>query len=105
VFFTMAAPPRIKGKSYKHVQSEHDKPAAGYLSPADTSRATNIPIWFGIILRVALLLYFPSLKVWLAARNEVSTPITSFKRLKEGVHLFKYGINPYEGGILHQVYF
>ncbi|KAG0039493.1 hypothetical protein BGZ82_008004 [Podila clonocystis] len=33
---------------------------------------------------------------------EISTPVTSFKRLSEGVFLFRNGVPPYDGGVFHQ---
>jgi GPI transamidase subunit PIG-U len=63
----------------------------------------HMPIWSGIWLRVFILIFLPSLQVWLFDRVEISTPVTSFKRLLEGVHLFKNGLPIYEGGIYHQV--
>ncbi|CAB3363719.1 Hypothetical predicted protein [Cloeon dipterum] len=35
-------------------------------------------------------------------RVEVSTPLNSWKRVTEGVHLMKNGISPYEGDLFHE---
>lgn len=35
-------------------------------------------------------------------RVEISTPLNAFKRIKEGVHLYNNGIDPYSGDIVHE---
>ncbi|PSN60694.1 CDC91 cell division cycle 91-like protein [Corynespora cassiicola Philippines] len=58
----------------------------------------------GAAAAVRLLLFtaFPSLPNRLAGRVEVSTPVTSFKRLQEGVFLYTHNVSPYDGGVYHQ---
>lgn len=63
----------------------------------------NFPIFAGVIIRVMLVVYLPSLHNVLLDRIEVATPVSNFKRLQEGLFLFLHDINPYEGGIFHQV--
>jgi phosphatidylinositol glycan class U len=60
---------------------------------------------FGAAAAVRLLLFtaFPSLPNLLAGRVEVSTPVTSFKRLQEGLFLYTHNVSPYDGGIYYQV--
>ncbi|MCJ1357877.1 MAG: hypothetical protein MMC33_007873 [Icmadophila ericetorum] len=53
-------------------------------------------------LRLLLFLGFPSLPDLLAGRVEISTPVTSFKRLREGVFLYTHNVSPYDGGVFHQ---
>ncbi|KAF9888767.1 hypothetical protein FE257_008343 [Aspergillus nanangensis] len=53
-------------------------------------------------LRLLLALFFPSLPNLLTGRVEVSTPITSFKRLQEGLYLYQRNVSPYDGGVYHQ---
>ncbi|KAH9863115.1 hypothetical protein IAQ61_009392, partial [Plenodomus lingam] len=53
-------------------------------------------------LRLLLFTFFPSLPALLAGRVEVSTPVTSFKRLQEGVFLYTHNLSPYDGGVFHQ---
>ncbi|KAI1317439.1 GPI transamidase subunit PIG-U [Xylariaceae sp. FL0255] len=53
-------------------------------------------------LRLALFTFFPSLPDLLTARVEVSTPVTSFKRLQEGLFLYNHNVSPYDGGVYHQ---
>ncbi|KAL4796528.1 GPI transamidase subunit PIG-U [Aspergillus venezuelensis] len=55
-----------------------------------------------LALRVLLLLLFPSLPDLLTGRVEVSTPVTSFKRLQEGLFLYNRNVSPYDGGVFHQ---
>ncbi|KAL6712305.1 hypothetical protein ACN47E_000182 [Coniothyrium glycines] len=59
---------------------------------------------FGAAASVRLLLFFifPALPELLAGRVEVSTPVTSFKRLQEGVFLYTRNVSPYDGGVYHQ---
>ncbi|KAL9090601.1 MAG: hypothetical protein Q9159_001848 [Coniocarpon cinnabarinum] len=54
------------------------------------------------LVRFACFALIPDLPALLASRVEISTPVTSFKRLQEGVHLFQRGISPYDGGVFHQ---
>lgn len=53
-------------------------------------------------VRLSLFLVFPALPELLAGRVEVSTPVTSFKRLQEGVFLYSHNVSPYDGGVYHQ---
>ncbi|KAL4890984.1 GPI transamidase subunit PIG-U [Aspergillus ambiguus] len=53
-------------------------------------------------LRLLLILLFPSLPDLLTGRVEVSTPVSSFKRLQEGLFLYKRNVSPYDGGVFHQ---
>ncbi|KAG0645677.1 Phosphatidylinositol glycan anchor biosynthesis class U [Hyphodiscus hymeniophilus] len=59
---------------------------------------------FGAAAAVRLLLFtsFPGLPDLLTARVEISTPVTSFKRLQEGVFLYNHNVSPYDGGVYHQ---
>ncbi|GAA5800984.1 hypothetical protein HPULCUR_006424 [Helicostylum pulchrum] len=53
------------------------------------------------VLRLAIF-SFPSVTNTLAQRVELSTPVTSFKRLTEGVFLYNNNVPPYDGGVFHQ---
>ncbi|PGH14069.1 hypothetical protein AJ80_06073 [Polytolypa hystricis UAMH7299] len=55
-----------------------------------------------IALRVLLFAVFPSLPDLLTGRAEVSTPVSSFKRLQEGLFLYTHGVSPYDGGVFSQ---
>ncbi|KAK9471517.1 GPI transamidase subunit PIG-U [Dipodascopsis tothii] len=55
------------------------------------------------VVRVVLAKLFPFLAGVLDERVEISTPVTSFKSLKEGLFLYRHGIQPYDGGVYHQV--
>ncbi|KAL4869306.1 hypothetical protein BDV12DRAFT_168285 [Aspergillus spectabilis] len=55
-----------------------------------------------LALRLLLLLLFPPLPDLLTGRVEVSTPVTSFKRLQEGLFLYNRNVSPYDGGVFHQ---
>ncbi|KAF4311534.1 gpi transamidase component pig-u [Botryosphaeria dothidea] len=68
--------------------------------PLDTQKA----LLFGIAaaLRLFLFVAFPSLPNLLTDRVEISTPVTSFKRLQEGLYLYTHNVSPYDGGVFHQ---
>ncbi|KAF1934150.1 PIG-U-domain-containing protein [Didymella exigua CBS 183.55] len=53
-------------------------------------------------LRLLLFTVSPGLPNLLAGRVEVSTPVTSFKRLQEGLFLYTHNVSPYDGGLYHQ---
>ncbi|KAI6085811.1 PIG-U-domain-containing protein [Hypoxylon rubiginosum] len=54
------------------------------------------------LLRLLLFAFFPGLPDLLTARVEISTPVTSFKRLQEGLFLYNHNVSPYDGGVYHQ---
>ncbi|KAI1647127.1 PIG-U-domain-containing protein [Daldinia loculata] len=54
------------------------------------------------LLRLTLFAFFPGLPDLLTARVEISTPVTSFKRLQEGLFLYNHNVSPYDGGVYHQ---
>ncbi|PHH83978.1 hypothetical protein CDD83_2689 [Cordyceps sp. RAO-2017] len=54
------------------------------------------------LLRLVLTLAFPGLPDLLTGRVEISTPVTSFKRLQEGLFLYNHNVSPYDGGVYHQ---
>ncbi|RMD44279.1 hypothetical protein DV735_g767, partial [Chaetothyriales sp. CBS 134920] len=53
-------------------------------------------------LRLTAFYFFPSLVDFLTTQVEISTPASSFKRLKEGLFLYERGLSPYDGGVFHQ---
>lgn len=55
-----------------------------------------------LLLRLLVFLFFPSIPDFLTTRVEISTPISSFKRLQEGLFLYQHGLSPYDGGVFHQ---
>ncbi|CAL3970155.1 unnamed protein product [Diplocarpon coronariae] len=59
---------------------------------------------FATAATVRLLLFstFPGLPDLLTGRVEISTPVTSFKRLQEGLFLYNHNVSPYDGGVYHQ---
>ncbi|MCJ1391018.1 hypothetical protein MMC18_003879 [Xylographa bjoerkii] len=54
------------------------------------------------VLRIVLFVAFPSLPDLLTGRVEISTPVTSFKRLQEGLFLYTHRVSPYDGGVFYQ---
>lgn len=53
-------------------------------------------------LRLAVFYLAPTFADALTDRVEISTPISSFKRLLEGLFLHESGLSPYDGGVYHQ---
>ena len=63
----------------------------------------TVAIYAGaILLRLVVFLLFPGIPGFLTTRVEISTPISSFKRLQEGLFLYQHGLSPYDGGVFHQ---
>ncbi|KAH8150391.1 uncharacterized protein LAJ45_05602 [Morchella importuna] len=65
-------------------------------------RRSLVVIIVAVALRLVLFAAFPSLPDLLTNRVEISTPVTSFKRLQEGLFLYTHGVSPYDGGVFHQ---
>lgn len=53
-------------------------------------------------LRLLIFTTFPGIPSALGEQVEISTPISSYKRLLEGQFLFERGASPYDGGVYHQ---
>ncbi|ETN38601.1 uncharacterized protein HMPREF1541_06638 [Cyphellophora europaea CBS 101466] len=54
------------------------------------------------VFRLAVFFLFPSIPDLLSTQVELSTPVSSFKRVKEGLFLYERGVSPYDGGLFHQ---
>lgn len=67
-----------------------------------TDRSKLATLGSAVVLRLVLFHAFSNLPDLLTGRVEVSTPVTSFKRLKEGLFLYDHNTSPYDGGIFHQ---
>ncbi|KYQ96817.1 GPI transamidase subunit PIG-U family protein [Tieghemostelium lacteum] len=48
------------------------------------------------------ILFYQDFNQLFSQRNEITTPLTSFKRLQEGLHLRDNGLSPYTGSVCHQ---
>lgn len=63
----------------------------------------TIAIYAGAaFLRLLVFVAFPALSDFLGTQVEISTPISSYKRLQEGLFLYQHGLSPYDGGVFHQ---
>ncbi|KAJ2666184.1 hypothetical protein IW148_001113 [Coemansia sp. RSA 1199] len=76
-------------------------------SPPPTVQAESARLAYvlalGCVVRICILVMFGNLvHDYLPGRVELSTPVTSFKRLSEGLHLSAHNISPYNGGVFHQ---
>ncbi|KAI7902863.1 GPI transamidase component-like protein [Cokeromyces recurvatus] len=65
-------------------------------------KRTNLIYITAFAIRLAMF-NFPSVANTLADRIELSTPITSFKRLTEGIYLYNHNVPPYDGDAFHQL--
>jgi len=54
------------------------------------------------ILRLCVWIFLPEIISVLSERVEIATPVSSYKRLLEGLFLFERGVSPYDGGVYHQ---
>ncbi|KAJ3078720.1 hypothetical protein HK102_004288, partial [Quaeritorhiza haematococci] len=72
--------------------------------PISDSQKTPLLGFFtsAVLFRLLLPILLPKVVDILSERVEVVTPVTSFKRLKEGLFLFENAIPPYDGGVYHQ---
>jgi len=61
----------------------------------------KITIGLSLIARL-FILHFTRIPDVLGQRFELNTPITSLKKLREGLYLFQHGLDPYEGGLFTQ---
>ncbi|CAO3630127.1 unnamed protein product [Mucor fragilis] len=66
-----------------------------------TSNKSKLIYITAVAIRLAIF-SFPSVSNALVERVELSTPVTSFKRLTEGVYLYNNNVPPYDGGAFHQ---
>ena len=68
-----------------------------------TSTQKKLAVYVGAtFLRLLVFFAIPSIPDFLTTQVEVSTPISSFKRLQEGLFLYRRGVSPYDGGLFHQ---
>ncbi|XWS63073.1 hypothetical protein CRYUN_Cryun06bG0065300 [Craigia yunnanensis] len=66
-------------------------------------KTTSISFWYWVIASIIfrlILIYFPK-NLNLSSRPEVSTPLTSFRRLAEGYWLKQSSMSPYAGSMYH----
>lgn len=58
----------------------------------------SFSVTFPALVAGRLLLAYAPLPPSLRTDHQLSSPLTSYPRLQEGIHLFKHGIDPYSGG-------
>lgn len=78
--------------------------AAAPLTKTTTTTTTQRALVFAAAAALRLLLsaLWPATAALLAGRVEVSTPVSSFGRLREGLFLYTHNVSPYDGGVFHQ---
>ncbi|KAJ3332035.1 hypothetical protein HDU76_001493 [Blyttiomyces sp. JEL0837] len=94
------SPERKKKETGVDVERSNDPTVISAQTAEESDPILTLALAAGLFLRLALI--NSKLADIIASRIEVSTPVTSFKRLKEGLFLFENGIPPYQGGIFHQ---
>ncbi|KAI9096423.1 GPI transamidase subunit PIG-U [Phlyctochytrium arcticum] len=67
----------------------------------DEDAVVHIPLWVGVVVRL-FLFFGTDASLFFQNRVETTTAVTSWKRLQEGLYLFRHGLPPYEGGVYHQ---
>ncbi|EGG21312.1 GPI transamidase subunit PIG-U family protein [Cavenderia fasciculata] len=77
-------------EQYKNINSNNNDSNSNFI----------IILIVGVLCRI--ILYYNGFHHILSERNEISTPITSFKRLTEGLYLNQLGLSPYSGSAFHQ---
>ncbi|ODQ65503.1 PIG-U-domain-containing protein [Nadsonia fulvescens var. elongata DSM 6958] len=65
------------------------------------SRGVFVTLVLGALLRVVVYLWLPTLAGALDGRIEISTPVSSYRRLHEGIFMYNNGIDPYAGNTVH----
>lgn len=63
------------------------------------------PTTFVVLLGTCVRLWLfrsKNLAHWLADRSELATPLTSWKRMTEGLALVRAGVSPYSGDVFHE---
>ncbi|KAJ1365195.1 hypothetical protein KIN20_025432 [Parelaphostrongylus tenuis] len=60
--------------------------------------STSLLLVVGVVMRVLCFLYTRS---FLEKRPELTSPLVSYRRLQDGVAMFKNDISPYEGDLFH----
>ncbi|WKX88185.1 hypothetical protein Q1695_008089 [Nippostrongylus brasiliensis] len=56
------------------------------------------PIVIGVVLRALCFVY---VRPFLLKRPELTSPLVSFRRLQDGIAMYRDGISPYEGDLFH----
>lgn len=55
----------------------------------------------GVVFRLGLT--YTVIGEWISDRVEVSTPLNSWRRVTEGLHLHRMHMSPYDGDVFHEV--
>ncbi|CAO3599060.1 unnamed protein product [Absidia cylindrospora] len=76
-------------------------PKPSSIRTSSSSRNTLLLYVAAITIRL-IIFSLPAISDTLLQRVELSTPVTSFKQLTEGVFLYQSHVPPYDGGVFHQ---
>ncbi|KAK5584662.1 hypothetical protein RB653_006278 [Dictyostelium firmibasis] len=87
-------------------RSQHEQPPTDTIIKEDNGKGNYnfksfLLIIFSAIL-IRIILFYQGFDQLFSNRNEITTPLTSFKRLVEGLHLRELGLSPYAGSAYHQ---
>jgi GPI-anchor transamidase subunit U len=73
------------------------------MDPRSTMDSKALGVFAGAAaLRLVVFLLFRSIPEFLSNQVEIATPVSSYKRLQEGLFLHERGVSPYDGGLFHQ---
>lgn len=83
-------------------QEDEDLPDTVQIGNVEVRISTLIIYLVAAAIRIGIFLAFPNVVTVLSDSVEISTPISSYKRLQEGLFLYERGVSPYDGGVFHQ---
>ncbi|KAI8097809.1 GPI transamidase subunit PIG-U [Gilbertella persicaria] len=67
------------------------------------SLSKNSKLIYATAIAIRLVVFsIPPVANTLVQRVELATPVTSYKRLTEGIYLYNNNVPPYDGGVFHQ---
>lgn len=88
----------------RHIHHEQTTAITIILSDMEFKQQNRLLLYFSLatVLRLSIFYLAPTFADALTDRVEISTPISSYKRLLEGLFLYESGLSPYDGGVYHQ---
>ncbi|XP_050294955.1 phosphatidylinositol glycan anchor biosynthesis class U protein [Anthonomus grandis grandis] len=79
---------------------EKDENSRNSTKSKPTFGSAALLLTLGALLRFIIMI--SKYQIIISNHIEVSTPLSSWKRVLEGIFLFSKGVNPYEGDLLHE---
>ncbi|KAM9980345.1 hypothetical protein ACTFIZ_006593 [Dictyostelium cf. discoideum] len=96
----------VRASKQQHTKSQHEQQQQTIIKDDNNGNGNYnfksfLLILFSAIL-IRIILFYQGFDQLFSNRNEITTPLTSFKRLVEGLHLRELGLSPYAGSAYHQ---